>query len=102
MLHDLEAQVSAGLMNISRVSVAPPVIGLDRSAPGLTAVRTIHLGPPVMASSVPSGHAHRVGGRDGFLEFISFRWAPLCVMMINTANPPARFVPGISFAKLIH
>lgn len=23
-------------------------------------------------------------------------------MMINTANPPARFVPGISFAKLIH
>lgn len=74
----------------------------DQLAPGLTAVWIIHLGPPIMASSVPSGRAHRAGGRDGFLEFISFGRAPLCVMMINTANPTERFVPGISIAELTH
>lgn len=103
MLHVAETQAaSAWLMNALLVSVAPPVIRPNRSAPGLTAVWTIHLSPPAMASSVPSGRAHRVGGRDGFLEFISFGRAPLCVMMINTANPPARFVLGISIAELIH
>lgn len=105
MLWRCDAETKAAsmwLMNTPLVSVAPPVIPPDRLAPGLSTVWTIHLGPPLMASSVLSGRSHQVGGRDGFLEFISFGRAPLCVMMINTTNPPARFVPGISIAELIH